>query len=97
MLSNSEIKKRVSDIAHKYGVEKAYLFGSYARGEANQNSDVDICIIKGKMRTLVDLSGFYLDLEEALGIKVDVVTTDSISGEFKHAIEKEFVEIYGND
>ena len=91
-----ELKRNFAPIANKYGVEKAYLFGSYARGQARPDSDIDICIKKGNIRTLLDLSGFYLDLEEKLGTKVDIVTTDSISGEFKSNIEKEFIEIYGN-
>jgi predicted nucleotidyltransferase len=92
-----ELKKEFAVVANKYGVEKAYLFGSYACGQANPASDIDICIQKGKIRTLLDLSGFYLDLEEQLGMKVDVVTTDGICGDFKKNIEKEFVEIYGNE
>jgi predicted nucleotidyltransferase len=92
-----KFKKEFAVVADKYGVEKAYLFGSYARGQAKPASDIDICIKKGKIRSLIDLSGFYLDLEEHFGKNIDVVTTDGISGEFKHNIEKEFVEIYGNE
>ncbi len=41
-----EIKKLIYEIFKKYGIEKAYIFGSYARGEAKQDSDVDIMIKK---------------------------------------------------
>jgi len=90
-----EIKTRVSDKARQYGVKKVYLFGSYARGEASPGSDIDICIEKGSIRTLFELSGFCLDLEESLGNKVDLVTTSGLSGEFKKQVEKDMVLIYG--
>ena len=89
-----EIKTKVSDTAMQYGVKKVYLFGSYARGEASPGSDIDICIEKGSIRTLFELSGFCLDLEETLGNKVDLVTTAGLSGEFKEQIEKDMVLIY---
>jgi len=91
----TEIKNKISDTARKYGVQKAYLFGSYARGEAKHESDVDICIEKGKLRTLLELSGFCQDLEETLGSRVDVVTTAGLSGDFKEQIEKDMILIYG--
>ena len=91
----AEIKTKITDIAQRYGIEKAYLFGSYARTEARSESDIDICIEKGKLRTLFELSGFCQDLEEILGSKVDVVTTASLSGDFREQIEKDMIPIYG--
>jgi len=93
--SLAEIKTKVSDTARQYGVKKVYLFGSYARGKPNPESDIDICIEKGNIQTLFELSGFCQDLEETLGSKVDVVTTVALSGEFKEQIEKDMVLIYG--
>ena len=92
--SLDEIKSKVSNTARQYGVKKVYLFGSYARGMANPESDIDICIEKGNIQTLFDLSGFCQDLEESFGSKVDVVTTVALSGEFKKQIEKDMVLIY---
>jgi len=89
-----EIKNKISETAKKYGIQKAYLFGSYARGEAGFDSDIDICIEKGKIRTLFELSGFCMDLEETLENKVDVVTTAGLSGNFKEQIEKDMILIY---
>jgi predicted nucleotidyltransferase len=91
----AEIKTKIIDPARQYGIQKAYLFGSYARGEAGFGSDIDICIEKGKIRTLFELSGFCQDLEETLGNKVDVVTTIALSGNFKKQIEKDMILIYG--
>ena len=90
-----EIKNKINDTAQQYGIQKAYLFGSYARGEAGIESDIDLCIEKGQIRTLFQLSGFCQDLEETLKNKVDVVTTAGLSNEFKEQIEKEMILIYG--
>ena len=95
LYSVTEIKNKISTTARQYGIQKAYLFGSYARGEAGHESDIDICIEKGKIRTLFELSGFRLDLEESLQNKVDVITTAGMSDKFKEQIEKEMILIYG--
>ena len=92
--SVAEIRSKVTLTARQYGIQKAYLFGSYARGEAGKESDIDICIEKGKLRTLFELSGFCRDLEDTLEKKVDVVTTTSLSGDFKKQIEKEMILLY---
>jgi predicted nucleotidyltransferase len=71
------------------------LFGSYARGEAKPDSDIDLCIEKGKLRTLFELSGFCVDIEDVLKKQVDVVTTAGIDDEFRSNIEKDCEVIYG--
>ena len=90
-----EIKTKVALTARKYGIQKAYLFGSYARGDAGLESDIDICIEKGQIRTLLEFSGFCQDLEEMLEKKVDVITTVGIKNAFRNQIEKDMVLIYG--
>jgi predicted nucleotidyltransferase len=91
----AEISNKITNTARQYGIQKAYLFGSYARGEAGPESDIDICIEKGKIHTLFELSGFCQDLEETLENKVEVVTTAGLSGDFKGQIEKDMILIYG--
>ena len=89
-----EIKDIVIPIAKKYGVSKVGVFGSYARGEANENSDVDIYIEKGKLRSLIQYFSFVNDLEHSLGCHVDVVTTNAIDKEFVENIMREGITIY---
>ena len=47
-----EIKEIVAALAAQYGADRIYLFGSYARGDANQDSDIDLRIDKGAIRGL---------------------------------------------
>lgn len=68
-----EIKEKIKPIAEKYGIETVWLFGSYARGEADENSDVDL-LINYKSGLGLKFVGFVADLEDALGVHVDVLT-----------------------
>ena len=90
-----EIKNKILEPARQYGIQKAYLFGSYARGEATIKSDIDICIEKGKIHTLFELSGFCQKLEETLQKKVDLITTTGLKDNFKEQIKKDMILIYG--
>ncbi len=89
-----EIKQKVKPIAQRYGIEKAYLFGSYARGEATAKSDLDFLIEKGRLRGLFQLSGLHLDLEEAFNCEVDVITTTSSNQQFISNIRKDEILLY---
>ena len=91
--SLEEIENIVVPIAEEYDVDALYLFGSYARGEANQNSDVDFRVEKGRIRG-IRFAGFYADLEDALQKNVDVVTTASLDADFIKEIAKDEVLIY---
>ena len=76
--SIDEIRKIVAPIAKQHGVDKVFLFGSYARGDATPASDVDLCVDAPKLRGLFALGGLYADLEDALQKSIDVVTTGSL-------------------
>jgi len=89
-----EIRDIVREVAKEYGVERVTLFGSYARGEARNDSDIDLRIDKGRIRGLFQLSGFHIDLEERLKAHVDVVVTGSLSEEFLERISREEILLY---
>lgn len=92
--SIEEIKEVVKEVAHTYGVERVTLFGSYARGEASKDSDIDLRIDKGRLKGLFQLSGFHLDLEEKLAARVDVLTTESLNQRFLDKIRMEEIILY---
>ena len=77
ILTIKQIKDKVRPIMVKHNIKEAYLFGSYSRGEANRNSDVDIYCEEGDVTTLWKLSAFYNELREALGKNVDIITIGS--------------------
>lgn len=89
-----ELKSVVAPIAKKYQIAKVYLFGSFARGDYDEQSDIDIRIEKGKMKGMFALCGFYTELSEALERKVDVLTTGSLSDEFLESIKEDEVMLY---
>jgi predicted nucleotidyltransferase len=74
MDSIQEIKNKVLPIVNKYGVKRIALFGSYARGEQTESSDIDFVIDKGQIHGIFQFYGFVGDLEEALGAHVDVLS-----------------------
>ena len=92
--SVGEIRDIVNPIASRYGIERMYLFGSYARGEAKAESDIDLRVDTGKLRGLFALGGLYADLEERFGKKLDLLTTRSLDRRFLDSIAKEEILIY---
>ena len=88
-----EIKKKILSILKKYGVKKASLFGSVIRGEATENSDIDILVEIGSNISLLDFVGLKLELEEVLGRKVDLGEYDTIKPIIKDRILSEQVAI----
>lgn len=92
--SINELKSIVAPIAAQHGVERIYLFGSYARGEANNHSDVDLRVDKGQIKGLFALGALYSDLEDELGKHLDLLTTGSLDQAFLNHIAKEEILLY---
>jgi len=90
-----EIQKTVSPIAKEYQIRSLRLFGSYARGEARPDSDLDFVIDPGeKNHSLFRLGGLQADLSEAFHKKVDLLTDNSLDPKFRDSIKKDEVMIY---
>lgn len=95
MLTINQIKDVVVPIAREFGVEKVYLFGSYARGEQNVDSDIDLKIETGNHPLgLFRIASLEMEIEKNLGKKVDVVTEGGLFEQVKSNIEKDQVLLY---
>lgn len=80
-------------IANENGIKSVRLFGSVARDEENENSDVDFLVEFEKDRSLFDLVRFKQLLEERFGKEIDVVTENSIHQEIRQQILSEAIDI----
>lgn len=94
ILTIKQIKEIIKPIMAKHNIKEIYLFGSYARGEANRNSDVDIYCESGDLISLYDEINFKEELENALGKKVDIVTIGSDMHEyFRKQLEEDMIKL----
>lgn len=91
-----EITERIAPVAKKYNIPKVYIFGSYARGEANPDSDVDLMIEVGNLRGL-EVIGALEEFKNALNKPVDLITTRSLTQERAQKYSKVFIDNLEND
>ena len=75
-----EIKKYVCPVIQKYNIPAMYLFGSYARGEATEESDLDFLVDTAgtNLTSLLALGALYCDLEEIFHKDIDLITVRSV-------------------
>jgi predicted nucleotidyltransferase len=78
-----DIREKVAPIAEKYAIPVVYLFGSYAKNEANETSDLDFLIDKSNslVKSLLDIGAVYNDLDSSFDVNIDLVTTDTLEQE----------------
>lgn len=97
-----EIAAAVKPIAEKYGLEKVWLFGSYARGEATESSDIDLVVDRKEVMSMFELGGVLEELKDVLRKNVDIVTVCSLyhpvnlnaNKNFRGALERDKKVIY---
>jgi predicted nucleotidyltransferase len=92
--SIEEIKERLKPIAEKYSIDKVALFGSYARGEADEESDIDFHICGGNFMGTFGGGGFSNDLEQIYGKKVDFIQHECLRTRFYNRIKNEEIVVY---
>lgn len=94
VLTIKQIKDAILPILNKHNIHEVYLFGSYSRGEANNNSDVDIYCEAGDIKTFIDQGFLEEELEKALGKEVDIVFIGSkLDDYFKEQLEGDKIRI----
>jgi hypothetical protein len=88
-------KKRdeIIKIATIHGARNIRVFGSVARGEADEKSDIDFVVEMEPGRSLFDLGGLLMDLQEVLGRNVDVVTERGLNPRIRERVLKEAVAL----
>ncbi|MGY4674085.1 nucleotidyltransferase family protein [Ursidibacter arcticus] len=73
-------------ISQQFAVENVRIFGSVAKGKDTENSDLDILVDTTPKTTMFDLCGLQMELEDLLGIKVDVLTPRSLPEKFRQQV-----------
>ena len=92
--SLKQLKTLIKPIFQKYEINEIYLFGSYARGEATKDSDVDIYCSKGNVRSLIDQGRLIDELKAVLNKEVDIVfDTSEINDYFKTQIMEDMIKL----
>jgi uncharacterized protein len=86
-------REEILKIAAKYGVYNIRVFGSVARGEARDNSDVDFLVEMEPGRNLLDRIGLKQDLEELLGRSVDIAKTSNLHDLIREKVLREAVAL----
>ena len=87
-----EIKKRILPVIEKYDIPAMYLFGSYARGEATEESDLDFLVdtTRTGLTSLLSLGALYCDLEEVFQKSIDLITVRSVMQNVETESERSF-------
>lgn len=88
------ISAAVVAVAPSYDISRVYLFGSCARGDQHDDSDVDLCLETGAEFSLFSAGGFADDLQHRLGVPVDIVTERSCYPHVRENMLKERVLLY---
>ena len=98
------IKNIIEPIAERYQLPAVYLFGSYARGTATEESDIDLLVdtTGTSLTSLLALGALYCDLEDALNKPIDLITISSLEQraqmpsdlDFRKAVMEERVKLY---
>lgn len=86
LLTLAEMKPKVLLVMKEYGVSNVRVFGSFARNEQREGSDIDLLVDIPDGMSLLDLSGLKLDLQEALERKVDVIPARSVKPALRERI-----------
>jgi uncharacterized protein len=85
----NEKRAAILDAAKRHGAHNVRIFGSVARGDFDEKSDLDFLVEMEPGRSLLDHASLLLDLEKLLGCKVDVVSEKGIKARIRERVLKE--------
>ena len=88
-----EKRQEILDLATSYGAKNVRVFGSVARGDFTESSDIDFLVDMEPGRSLLDLGGLLMDLQDLLGCKVDIGTTKMLKKAIRDDVLKEAVPL----
>lgn len=89
----SNWREDILRLAEKFGASNLRVFGSLARGEGGDSSDLDLLVEMAPGRSYLDLIGFWQDVEDLLGCQIDVVADGGISPYLRDAINREAIPL----
>lgn len=90
-------QQTLTDFAKKHQLKYLALFGSHARGEAREDSDVDLLVEYPPHTSLLDVVGMEQDLGDKLHKKVDLVSRKYVNKHVKPYIEQDLIEVYAQN
>lgn len=93
-MTYQEIESKLVSILRKYDVQKVGIFGSYARGAQRPDSDLDVLVNFSGTKSLLTLVRIERELSESIGVKVDLLTEQSVSPYLIDRIKSELKVIY---
>ena len=88
-----EKRNEILEIAERYGAKNVRIFGSSARGDVGPESDVDFLVDLEPGRNLFDLGGFLYEVQELLGVSVDVVTEKGLRDHVRPSVLRDAVPL----
>ena len=89
----SSHRGQILALANKYGASEVRVFGSVAKGTADEHSDIDFLVDLAPGRSLMDLGGLLYELQHLLGRDVDVITSAGLRPRIRDRVLKEAVNI----
>ena len=97
MYTVEEITSVIAPVARSYGLKEVWLFGSYARGDAREDSDIDLLFVRegSRVTSLLKASAMYADISSLFSVPVDLVSADELFGSRNR--EKSYVMIENID
>ena len=98
MKTFNEIRNVITPVLEKYHVKSAYIFGSYARGEAKETSDLDLFVVfHNDNLTLFEVGGLLETLKDVLGMDVDLITDgNTLTKRFRDNLMRDMIHMYGD-